>query len=201
MIIDFPKIKENLHKGMEIFLRQEINRKAPFAATIGKHFFHEGDKSSYETVDREKKALDFKRGESQFTVTRDEMNKLTIKDIIQKVQGIAEDMAGQIERNLFQTMNETIEKSGNTIPGNPPFSPEAFLKGLEMVEIDFDEDDRNKPQLPTLVMHPDLAKKAKEQEANMTAEEKKAFDEKMKAMIDKKYDDFLTREAKRKLVD
>ena len=40
-----------------------------------------------------------------------------------------------------------------------------------MIEVDFD-DSRNKPILPVLVMHPKLAKKAMEQEAQMTEEEK-----------------------------
>lgn len=201
MIADFPTIKENLHKGMDIFLREEVKRRAPFIAMVGSHFMHEGDKSSYETVDREKKTVDFQRGESKFTLTREEMNKMTIQDIIQKIQASAEDLAGQMERHAFQTLSETIEKAGNTIPGNPPFSPDAFLKGLEMIEIDFEDDDRNKPHLPTLVTSPEVAAKIKEQEAKTTPEEKKIFEEKREKIMDKKYDDFLAREGKRKLVD
>ncbi len=201
MIVDFPTIKENLHKGMDIFLREEVKRRAPFIAMVGSHFMHEGDKSSYETVDREKKTVDFQRGESKFTLTREEMNKMTIQDIIQKIQASAEDLAGQMERHAFQKLSETIEKSGNIIPGNPPFSPDAFLKGLEMIEIDFEDDSRDKPHLPTLIMHPNLAKKAMEQEEKMTPEEKAVFDEEKKKIMDKKYDDFLAREGKRKLVD
>jgi hypothetical protein len=94
-----------------------------------------------------------------------------------------------------------MEKHNRNIPGNPPFSPEAFLKGVEMIDVDFANDDPTKPHLPTLVMHPDLAKKAKEQEENMSPEDKAKFDKKMKDIMDQKYKDFIEREGGRKIID
>jgi len=69
-----------------------------------------------------------------------------------------------------------------------------------MIDVDFD-DTRDKPNLPFLVMHPHLAKKAKEQEARMTEEEKREFDKKREQILDKKYEQYVARESKRKLVD
>lgn len=201
MIADFPKIKETLHKQMDFSLREEVRRRAPVVSMIGHHFLHEGDKSSYETVDRQTKVVDFQKGESKFSVTRDEMSKMTIMDVAKKIQDMAEELAGQMEGRLFQTITEEVEKIGNVVQNNPPLSPDTLLQALEKIEIDFQDDSRDKPVLPTLVTGPELAEKAKNQMDNITLEEKELFDEKMKKILDKKYDNFLAREGKRKLVN
>jgi len=200
MIVDFTSIKEKFHQGINIFLREEVKRRTPFLSMVGTRYIHEGNRTSCETVDHEEKNLDYKKVESGFSLTREEMSEMTFKEIVEKVQESAKDMAGQMEGGVFQTLNEMINKTGNIIPGNPPFSPEAFLKGLEMIRIDFD-DTREKPNLPSLVMHPKLAQKAKEQEARMTNKEKRQFDKKQKEILDKKYKQYVARENKRKLVD
>ena len=112
----------------------------------------------------------------------------------------AKDMAGQMERTTFQTMGEEIEKAGNVISSNPPFSPDAFLQALEMVELDFD-DDRDKPHIPFLVMSPNLAQKVMEEEKQRSQEEKDAFEKRKQTILDKKFEEYVERENKRKLVD
>lgn len=201
MIVDFVSIKEKLHQGVNILLRQEIKKRTPFLASIGTRYLHEGDKHYIGTVEQEKSELELKRGESTFTLTREEMSKITFKEIIEKIQRSAEDMAGQMEKEAFRSLDESLEKHDRHIPGNFPFSSDAFLKALEMIDIDFAEDDPTKPHLPTLVMGPELAKKAKEQEEKMTAEEKKEFDEKMKKVMTKKYEEYMQREGSRKIID
>jgi len=200
MIVDFVKIKKKLSQWADIFLREEIKRRTRFASRLGSHIIHEGDRASYETVDKEKKKLEYKKAESSFSLTREEMDKITFKEIVEKLKVVAEDMARQIEGGLFQTLSKGIEEAGNVIPGNPPLSPDSILRGLEMIKVDFD-DSRDKPILPVLVMHPNLAKKAMEQEAQMTEEEKREFEKKQKQILDKKYEEYLVRESKRKLVD
>lgn len=201
MIVDFINIKERLHKKMDVCLRMEMKKRTPFLTSVGTRYLHEGDKFYMGTTEQEKSEIELKRGESKFTLSREEMSTITISEIVNKIQESAEDMAGQMERDAFQTLNEEMEKHNRTIPGNPPFSPEAFLNALEMIDIDFKDDDPNSPYLPTLVMHPDVAKKAKEQEENMTAEEKEKFDSRMKEIIDKKYKEYMEREGVRKIVD
>lgn len=201
MIVDFIEIKEKLHTITNILLREEIKRRAPFIGSIGSRYLHEGDKHMVGTVEQDKSELEMKRGKSSFYLSREEMSKITFLEIVEKIKESAEEMAGQMERGAFQTLTEEMEKHNRNIPGNPPFSPEAFLKGLEMIDIDFADDDPQKPHLPTLVMHPDLAQKAKEQEESMTPEEKARFDEEMKKIIEKKYQDFMKREGGRKIID
>lgn len=200
MIVDFISIKKKLHQRIDILLRDEIKRRTPFLSMIGHQLIHEGDRTFYETVNHEKKNLEYKKTESSFSFTREEMNKITFREIVEKIQKSAEDLAGQMERSMFKTLNETIEKSGNVIQGNHQFSPEDFLQGLEMIQVDFD-DSRDKPNLPFLVIHPKVAKKAMEQEVQMTEEEKREFDKKKEQILDKKYEEYVARENKRKLVD
>lgn len=200
MIVDFISIKEKLHNGINLYLRAEVKRRAPFLNMIGSRYTHEGDESSYETVDKQEKKMEYKRAETKLILTKEEMSKITFPEILKKIEDLAEDMARQMEGGAFQTLAEETEKVGNTIKGNPPFSPEALLQGLEMIDIDFD-DARDKPSLPTIFIHPSQWEKIKEQDEKMTEEQKKEFEKKQQVVLDKKYQEYVTRENKRKLVD
>jgi len=199
-MVDFTSIKRKLNQGINLFLRAEIKRRTPLLSMVGKRIAHEGDKTSYETIGKEEKHMEYQKAESSFSLTRDELGKMTFAEILKKVEGAAEDMARQMEGGAFQTISKEVEKVGNTIEGNPPFSPAALLKGLEMMDIDFD-DARDKPQLPTIFIHPSQWEKIKEQDARMTEEERREFERNQKEILDRKYAQYVERESKRKLVD
>jgi len=201
MIIDFITIKNELQNSLNILLRSEVQKRTPFLSSIDSHIQHEGRKATYQTDTQEIKDIIYKAVSSGFSYTWEEMSKLTLEDIIKKMEEVAEDMAGQMERGAFKNIFEEIEKVGNTIPGNPSFSPDALLKGLEMVHIDFTDDDRTKPRLPTVYVSPAQAEKVKEEEAKATLADKQQFKEKEEKILDKKYEEFMEREGKRKLVD
>jgi hypothetical protein len=200
MIVDFVSIKEKLHQGINLFLRAEVKKRSPFLSLVGSHLMHEGDEHSYETVDKQEKRMEFQKAETRFSLTRDEMSKITFPEILKKMEDSAEDMARQMEGGAFQTIAQEIDKVGNTIPGNPAYSPEALLQGLEMIDIDFD-DARDKPRMPTVFIHPSQWEKFKEQDAKMTEEQHKELERKQQAILDKKYEEYVAREGKRKLVD
>ncbi len=202
MIVDFIGIKDKLAHNLNIFLRQEVNRRAPLLTIVGnKSILYEGDKTSYETVDRKKNNMPMQKVESNFTLTHEEMSKMTIAQIMEKIGELAEDIAGQMERGIFATLTQATEESGNVVKDTKPLSAETFLEGLAMIEIDFEDGLREKPQFPTMVLHPSQMEKLKKEEANETPERKQEIEARKNQILDKKYEEYLLRENNRKLVD
>ena len=202
MIVDFVSIKERLERIATLRLRREIEKRTPILSMIGKHLLHEGSKYSFETVDHEKREMKFQKAETTITLSRQEMGRISHQEIMAKIETSAEEMARQMERGTLQTLSEELERVGNTISGGgKPFSPETILQGLQMIQIDFEDDSRDKPQLPTWVISLELAAKTKIQEAAMAEEEKAEFEVKFQAILDQKYEEFLVREGTRKLID
>lgn len=200
MIVDFTSIKGKLNQVINLFLRAEIERRTPLLSMAGRRIAHEGDKTSYETTDKEERQMEYQMAETSFSLTRDEMAKMTFPEILKRIEDAAEDMAKQIEGGVFQTISKEVDKVGNTIEEHSQFSPETLLKGLEIIDIDFD-DARDKPRMPTLFVHPNVWGKLKEQDARMTEEERREFERRQKEILDRKYAQYVERESKRKLVD
>lgn len=201
MITDFISVKQELDNRMNILLREMVKKKMPFLSSIGKKIQHEGDRASYQTVNQEERNLDYKVVKGDFKYTRHEMNKLTLRDIQNKIIETAENIAEQMERGAFKSLAEEIEKAGNIIEGNPKLSPKAILQALEKVQIDFINDNRETPKLPTIVAHPTQIKKLFEQDAKQTPEEKEEYKKKEQQILDIKYKEYMEREGKRKLID
>lgn len=81
-----------------------------------------------------------------------------------------------------------------------PLGPESFLRSLEMVQVDFD-DVRDRPHIPSIVLHPTTFEKLKEQADKMSTEELDAIERRRQEILDKKYEEYVSRENNRKLVD
>jgi len=201
MITDFPEAKKEIKKAIDSVLRTKVKQSAPMLSLVGGKTLHEGDSMGVIHEDGRHVVSPFQHAESQFSVSREEMLTMKPDDLITKVGTAAEDMAGQMERHLFQAIDESVKESGNTIPGNPELSPEAILIALEMIVVDFEDDDRSKPVMPTIVTGPGAYEKLKEQEEKATEEEKREYKMKQEAIMDKKYQQHLEDLASRKIVD
>jgi len=201
MITDFPEAKKEIRKALDSIMRAQVKQNAPMLSLIGSKTLHEGDSMGVIYEDGRHVVDPLQRAESQFSVSREEIVTMKPEDLMAKVSTAAKDIAGQMEGYLFQTIDKSIEESGNTIPGNPELSPEAILIALEKIQIDFEDDDRSKPVMPTIVSGPGAFEKLKEHEAKATKAEKLEFEEKQKAIMDGKFKEHLANLASRKLVD
>ena len=201
MITDFPEAKKEMKKAIDSVLRTKVKQSAPMLSMVGGKTLHEGDSMGVIHEDGRHVISQFQHAESQFSVSREEMLTMKPDDLITRVSTAAEDMASQMERHLFQTIEESVKESGNTIPGNPELSPEAILTALEMIVVDFEDDDRLKPVMPTIVTGPGAFEKLKEQEEKATEEQKQEYKMKQEAIMDKKYQQHLADLASRKIVD
>ncbi|MBU4339069.1 hypothetical protein KKD57_05985 [Patescibacteria group bacterium] len=201
MLADFPEAKKIIKKTIDLVLQQKVRQNAPLFNMINKKMLHEGNKMGALHANGRHIVNDLQHVQSGFTVAKQDIQKMNANDLIDKVSTVAEDMAGQIERGLFKSIDESIKESGNVIPGNPELSPESILSALEKVSIDFDDDDRSKPVRPSLFAAQAAVKKLMESDAKTTPEEKEIYKKKEKAILDKKYEDHLKDLESRKIVD
>ncbi len=201
MIPDFPEAKKQIQKAVDLIMREKVKQNAPLLALGNKKMLHEGDSLGVIYEDGRHTVNPIQVVESSFTIAKSDMPNLKTEDFMAKVNASAEDMAGQMERNAFKAINDSIKESGNTIPGNPILSPEGILAGLEKMSIDFEDDDRSKPSRPTIFAHPEAVEKLKEIEAKSTPEEKEAYQKKQEEIFDRKFAEHLKDLESRKIID
>jgi hypothetical protein len=201
MIVDFIQIKNALDRAANMFIRAEIKKRTPFVSQIGVIPQHEGSNASYETVDRQVQEIDYQLTLSKpITLTKEEMGRLSFGEINTLLIEVAEDMARKIERSALEKVGQILEDSGNTIVESGPLGPESFLRSLEVMQVDFD-DVRERPHIPQIVLHPDTFARLKEQTDRMSKEELSAIDRRREEILNKKYDEYVSRENNRKLVN
>jgi hypothetical protein len=201
MIVDFIEVKRALDKAANMFIRAEIKKRTPFVSQIGVIPQHEGSDASYETVDRRVQEIDYQLTLSKpITLTKEEMAGLSIDDIQRLLTEVAEDMAHKIERTALDKLGQILEDTGNTVVESGPLGPESFLRSLEVMQVDFD-DVRQRPHIPQIVLHPNTFAKLKAQTDRMSADELNAIERRREEILDKKYEEYVSRENNRKLVD
>lgn len=201
MLADFPEEKKVIKKMVDTVLQQKVKQNAPLLNLINRKSLHEGNKMGVLHADGRHVVNDLQHAQSEFSVAQQDIPTMKAEDLLAKVSTVAEDMASQIERGLFKTLNESITESGNVINGNPELSPESILVALEMIAVDFEDDDRAKPVKPSLIAAPAAVEKLMEHEAKSTQAEKDAYLKKEEAILDKKYEEYLEDLKSRKIVD
>lgn len=197
MLPDFPEIKNKLRKLQLAYInRAEAMRLGPLSEVPG-HIVFEGDKlelvhedgSIEQTVIRE------------ITVEREidltEVEKITPEAIRQRLDAIAEERAFKKSKILFEDLDKAVRRTGNIIDvGSKPFCIEDFFRMLEMILLDFDENDE--PLLPKIVAGDKISESIAKvlQQAEVDPQSKKRF----KEIIEKKRMEWRDRETNRKLV-
>ena len=201
MIVDFPEAKQKIKQTYDTILRQQVKQKAPTWSMGSRKMLFEGDKLAVFRADGTKDVSEMRAAQSEFSIPREDIQNVTAEDMVEKLSAAAEDMAGQIERGLFETLNDAVDKSGNWIPGNPALTPEGILQGLERIWIEFEDDDREKPIKPTIIAAPEAVEKLMQAAEKETKEDKQQYYEKEKVILDRKYKEYMADLSSRKLID
>lgn len=201
MIVDFPSIKAKLDKAIVDHLNFVLKREQSFLSQLKHRILHEGDGDwSYQTVDNEVFDGSLEKLTSAFNIPNDKIKSLKIQDMFQYVEDIAVDIAKQQKELSIRRMNEAVERVGNVIDSPNKKFAESSLEMLEKIHIEFDET-RDKPSLPTMIVHPQTAEKLKREEQSMTLEEKLSYEKRQEEILNRKYEEYVLRESNRKLVD
>jgi hypothetical protein len=131
--------------------------------------------------------------EAQFMYKYADIRSCNTDELAAQMDAAADQNLSAIMPHLFEMMRRTSEAAGTaTHTGGKPFSFELFLAGLEKIDISFDEE--GKPELPTLVVGPELGKQIRALPPP-TSEQQKTMDD----LIEKKRKEYNARRRDRKL--
>jgi hypothetical protein len=130
---------------------------------------------------------------AQFTYKYEDIRSCNTEGLAVQMDAAADQNLSVVMPHLFETMRLTSEAAGTAShTGGKPFSFELYLAGLEKIDISFDE--QGKPNLPTLIVGPDLGKQIRAMPP-LTPEQQKAMDD----LIEKKRNEYNARRRNRKL--
>lgn len=138
MLPTFSKLKKPLVKWTVQIVKEESLKLAPLAAMFPRSIQHEGHNSVYTREDGTAAEMNYKLRSGELSITSEEMETLGYEQIYAKMKDLAQDLARQIEQDVFHTLDEAIKETGNTTAG--PLSPESILKALDKIEFAFDQD-------------------------------------------------------------
>jgi len=197
MLPDFPKLKSKLRA----ILNQRMKQTAyggGIVSRVRRFSVHEGQGFIMQRADRSVGKTEFRERSVEQRLTKDELISLSPKDLIEKVDKMAAEMARQTTKDLFEEMHKVTSETGNVVDGKSrPFSFNLFLEGLRKVDVDFD----NLGNLSgmTIVVPPEIGKRIPELLEHWKSDEeyKRRFDEVMAI----KREEWRVREGRRKLVN
>jgi hypothetical protein len=197
MLPDFPKVKAEFRKILLRRMDQMIAERAPMAGRLGVFRQWEGSQFSYEDNTGAIRNSASKEVSTKFSFPKNLTPTKNLEQMFEALRGAAEDMAKQSETMLFTTLDEVTKESGNVFDaGGRPFEPSMLLDNLEKMHIDFDE--HGKPEMPTIVLHPDLFKSIKDRLAEWDADPKIKL--RREQILAAKKEEWRDRESNRKLV-
>ena len=193
MLPDFPKTKEKLKKMIVSEMKKsQFRHMGPFADTPQSNIF-EGDEAILTRADGS--CGEMKMGKMQATVDfkLEEIERMTHERVLDKIDTLAREMAGQIARRGYEVIDEAAQEVGNvTSADGEPLSIDLLLKGLEKMHLSFDED--GQPSGLTLVAHPKMSSSLEKIYSQIESHPR------YQELMERKREEWRVRENNRKLV-
>jgi hypothetical protein len=197
MLPDYPEIKTKVFKYLKKRLMK--NSMPPPLNEINKSKLYEGNRSILIRPDGFEEELTIEEISSKINeINLAEYENLNFQDIINKIDEIAQEMAKQNFKLLFNSINDAVGKTGNYINVGGELKPKHIFEILDTLQIEF-EDDGSFPSSLTILLPPQLEEKAKKvmEEIFHTPELRKKYEK----IINQKRSEWRARESCRKLVD
>lgn len=197
MLPDYPQLKRKFRQRLFRFMQRKINEGAPLVARIPHFIQSEGLGFRYEDSSGAVRTSSPAEVKATFSIPKNLPPLKTIQQVFEALQSAAQDMARQSETALFRTLDESTRESGNVVDSaGRPFEPGILLETLEKIWIDFDENGH--PEMPTMVLHPDLFNSIKDRLPEWESDPE--FISKRREILAKKKEEWRDRESHRKLV-
>lgn len=197
MLPDLPTIKRDLQKLFDIYFKQQVRLRLGAFEESPRHIIHEGRALSVSREDGSVDESTLKAATAEFSLRYDDVPEKSINERLKQLDQAAEKMAEQISRNLFESLNETLDKAGQVVDRQgKPLDAEAILAVLESIHLDFDENGRHSPL--TVVLHPNLQPAARRAFQELASDP--VLSARYNELMRQKQAEWRDREASRKLV-
>ena len=160
MLFDFPKLKQEIKEEILLTRFEAARNSDPLLSQIKYFIQHEGSDSTYQTVDGDTVVQDYQTLEVTQQITPDDVINLPFEEVVKKFEILGENATSTMAKYSFRKIDETIDKTGNSIKANGPITPELFLEMIRKIDIDFDEE-TGQAKLPSFYIHPSQAESVK----------------------------------------
>ncbi|HUO13450.1 MAG TPA: hypothetical protein VMX38_00565 [Verrucomicrobiae bacterium] len=131
--------------------------------------------------------------ESKIVIKWDDIRSCNLDALAEQVDAMADERLSIVMPHFFNMFQKTCDAAGTATDAHgKPLSFELYLTGLEKIELQFDRD--GQPILPTLVVHPTMAKQLAALPPP-TEEQQRAYND----LIERKRREFNARRRYRKL--
>jgi hypothetical protein len=197
MLPDQFLLKAEVRSRLNVLFRQMVNGYLGVVAEAPRSVIHEGRRTVIVRESGEVDETKLFQASAAFEIKASEVSAMSLQELHSRLDVAARGMAKQISQGFFQNVSEAVDKVGNAVDGKGRgFTPELILEVLERIWIEFDEHGR--PQMPTMVIHPDQATQV--QQAFKQLDNDPDLSDRFARLMDKKREEWRAREASRKLV-
>jgi len=194
MLPTYPKlVRDRQNRNMET-VHALVRQLSPMIGLIKGHQLFEGRSSAIQREDGKIDETPIHRVSGEVTIKREMLLDFNEAAVARHLEAIAEQLARSMTEKFHERMNEVTAETGNVVDGGgKPFSEDLFLDGMELIEHDFGKDGSWKP--PTMIVGPGMAEKLA-----AAGEMSAAGNKRLKAILERKRDEYRRREAARILV-
>ena len=196
MLPDYPKVKNDLQQFFDTWLRERVRRRLGALSEIPRHRVFEGTGTSMLRPSGQEDVTPMQRYATEFEISFEEVPRMTLPDILSRLDKAAQDVADQIGRSLYQAVSDAADQIGNVVKASQGFTLAVIFEMLEKIDIPFDQD--GNPELPEIHIHPESAETLKE--ALISLQNDPELRSRYNEILLGKKEQWRVREAHRKLV-
>ena len=196
MLPDLPKLKIEFRKRLTRHFSRLVNGKLGIINEAPRQTLREGNRMRTVRADGSVSEDGLKLASAEMRIGMDDIPTMSAADLLQRLDGMAEDMARQMSEHFFRSVGETLDEAGQSVDfKGRRLSGEAILAMYEKMQFDFDREGR--PRLPSVIVSPG---KATAMSAALDELQYEPLKGRFEELILRKWVDWRDREASRKLV-
>jgi hypothetical protein len=196
MIVRFVKIDKRIREFFNELVFRYSHTFDPILSEIEIYTMHEGRSTAMKDGDQTW-SDPLVEGSAQYEIKAEDHKTFNFEAFDRFAQSLGSQFLDTKKRNLFEVMHRATTRSGNVVGGGgKPLDHDTIFEALELIQIDFDEN--GQPDMPSMVVHPSMAPRL--QKLSKEAEEDPRIKARHAEIMRKKKEQFLAREADRKLV-
>lgn len=198
MLPDFPEAKKLGRRAVLRSVRKEFAVHEPLLEGIRHNTAHEGHRGRLERNDSSVQDIEYERASAELLLTREQMRRITIPELAEKITSMSQQLAGQQVQLLLARLSEAVDQVGNAVSAASIGTKAAFLEMQRRLEVDFDPATLE-PKNMVIVLHPSQVEGFKAQVE--VWEQDPEFLREMEAIRAKQIEEWRARENRRTLVD
>ena len=198
MFPDFPEAKKLGRRAVLRAVRQGFAIHEPLLEGIRHNTDHEGHRGRLERADDSVQDIEYQRASAELLLTREQMRRITMPELAEKVAGMSQQLAGQQVQLMLARVSEAVDEVGNSVSAASLGTKAAFLEMQRRIEVEFDPVTLE-PKNMVIVLHPSQVESFKAQVDEW--EKDPEFVKEMESIRAKQIEDWRARENRRTLVD